>query len=162
MKTGQLVLNRGVHPFYVNLDFQEFCIALKGWTIEDAIVTVDEYIAVSNKKSETSLELVAKFGSCKITLGFMGSPNDQVKFSDLVSIETDDAILPDGRALTEISIRDFEEIFSCKLIRDEIPDRQIEGMGHWSCEDDLASMLVFEYEGRVTGIGVYRDPVSDT
>ena len=161
-KAGQLVLLRGVHPFYVDMDFQDFCVALKGWEVEDVNVTVDEYSIEAKKKWDTSLSFVAKYHSFRVVLNFIGNPYGRVNFSDLVSIETDDAILPDGRALSEIGIREFEEIFSCRLKRDAIPDRQIEGMAHWSCEDGLTSMLVFEFEGLVTGIGVYRDPVSDT
>jgi len=158
VRIGQLRLLRGVHPFYADMDFQSFCIALKGWEVEDVNVTVDEYIVEAKKKWDTSLSFVAKRNAYRVVLKFIGDPCRRVKFSDLVGIETDDAILPDGRALSQIDIREFEEVFSCKLTRNEIPDRQIEGLGHWSCADDLASMLVFEYEGLVTGIGVYRDP----
>ncbi len=150
MKIRQLVLLRGIHPFYVDMGFQDFCMALLKWTILDI------------EEDDIAVDLIVTYESSNVTIGFSKERKRPITFTDLVSIETDDAILPDGRALTEIDIREFEEIFSCKLTRDEIPDRQIDGMGHWSCEGDLASMLVFEYEGLVTGIGIYRDPVSDT
>lgn len=148
MKTGQLVFSRGIHPFYVDMDFQDFCRALQGWKIE--VIEEDDQV----------LNFIVIRKSFKITIGFSKDNDQPITFSDLVSVESDDTILPDGRALAEIGVCEFEKLFTCKLTRDEPPELQIKGFGHWSYKDKAADTMIFVDENLIEGLYIFRDPAS--